>query len=180
MASHSRVVFSGSNQQVDEIAQHFQYTDSSIRLYFSPKNPDVNRLFPGEAKTEVSSHLETVSEENERLVSMSLLSAIEATFRIDYLQRCYKRKKDRLSVSLREIHRQKGGRASLEDDIFDAWKQHSNVPSRLISDLKSAFKYRHWLAHGRYWNPKISRKYDYFSIYSLGQLIESSFPLEGR
>lgn len=180
MASQSRVSFSGADQQISDIAQHYRYTDSSIKLYFSSRNPEAEVLFAGTSQTEIQAQLDRVTDENEQLVSMNLLSAIEAVFRIDYLQRCYKRKKDPLSLAFREVHRIKGSRASLEDDIFEAWRIHSNIQKQLISDLKSAFKYRHWLAHGRYWTPKIGRKYDYFSIYSLGQIIESSFPLEGQ
>jgi hypothetical protein len=178
MASHKRVSFSGSEPQIVEIDQHYQDTESSIRLYFSESNPEAGILFAGKTKIELDEQLASVSEENEKLVSMSLLSAIEAAFRIDYLQRCYKRKSDSLSRIFRQIHQEKGPRASLEDDIFDTWGTHSSAPKQVVSDLKSAFKYRHWLAHGRYWTPKLGRKYDYFSIYTLGQTVLSSFPLE--
>jgi uncharacterized protein YutE (UPF0331/DUF86 family) len=178
MASQSIVSFSGSYLQVDDIAQYYQDTTSSIQLYFSLANPEAERLFAEKSKEELQYKLNEVSEENELLISMSLLSALEAAFRIDYLQRCYKKKKDSLSRAFQQIHQQKGNRASLEDDIFDAWKQHTNVPNHLVSELKGAFKYRHWLAHGRYWEPKLGRKYDYFSVYTLGQTVVSSFPLE--
>lgn len=178
MASTNRVSFSGIEPQLLQIDQHYQDTTSSFRLYFSEGNPKAELLFTGKSKSELEELLAGVSEENERLVSMSLLSAIEAAFRIDYLQRCYKRKKDPLSRAFRQLHQQKGARASLEDDIFDSWNSYTNVPDQIVSDLKSAFKYRHWLAHGRYWTPKLGRKYDYFSIYTLGQSVLSSFPFE--
>lgn len=177
MASHKRVSFSGSEPQIVEIDRHYQDIESSIQLYFSESNPEAKILFAGKTKIELDDQLASVLEENAKLVSMSLLSAIEAAFRIDYLQRCYKRKSDSLSRTFRKIHQEKGARASLEDDIFDTWKAHSSVPKQVVYDLKSAFRYRHWLAHGRYW-PKLGRKYDYFSIYTLGQTVLSSFPLE--
>lgn len=94
MASHKRVSFSGSEPRIVEIDQHYQDTESSIQLYFSESNPEAGILFAGKTKIELGEQLASVSEENEKLVSMSLLSAIEAAFRIDYLQRCYKRKPD--------------------------------------------------------------------------------------
>ena len=36
----------------------------------------------------------------------------------------------------------------------------------------TAFKYRHWLAHGRYWEPKLGRIYDYYSLYDLAYSME--------
>jgi len=180
MASHPKVSFSGSELRSNDIGQHHQNTASAINLYFSSGNPKAKILFAGMTHLELQNQLDGVSEENEQLIAMSLLSSLEAAFRVDYLQRCYKKKKDALSRAFRQIHHHKGTKASLEDDIFDTWKAHSNVPNQLVSDLKSAFKYRHWLAHGRYWSPKLGRKYDYFSIYTLAQKIESGFPFEGR
>ena len=108
---------------------------------------------------------------------MSILAALEATFRIDFLQRCYKRRRDPLSRAFREIHREKGQYVPLTD-IFSEWQQHSNVSQSVIADLKRAFRYRHWLAHGRYWTPKIGQEYDYDDIYMLAESIYSSFPFE--
>ncbi|SEH04811.1 hypothetical protein [Candidatus Venteria ishoeyi] len=180
MASHTRVSFSGSEQKIDVIDQHYRNLKLSVNLYFSSANPQAELLFVGKSETELVEQLNDVSDENERLIALNILSALEAAFRIDYLQRCYKREKDNLSVAFREIHQQKGNKASLEDDIFDSWKEHGHVPDQVISDLKSAFKYRHWLAHGRYWTPKLGRRYDYFSVFSLGQLVINSFPLKGQ
>ncbi len=66
---------------------------------------------------------------------------------------------------------------SLEEEIFDLWKEHANAVSQLIGDLKGAFKYRHLLAHGRYWMPKLGKKYDFASLYALVTSVLSNFPL---
>jgi len=111
---------------------------------------------------------------------LSILAAIEAGFRIDYLQRNYKRKKDALSLAFRKIFKEKSRRASLEDDILNAWKDNTHGASELIGNLKGAFKYRHWLAHGRYWQPKLGRQfYDYETIYQLAETVFNSFPFIG-
>ncbi len=68
---------------------------------------------------------------------------------------------------------------SLEDEILNSWKCCSSASDKLIGDLKGAFKFRHWLAHGRYWEPKLGQKYDYESVYVLAVTVFSSFPLEG-
>ena len=117
--------------------------------------------FAGYTPDEVRNEMNARLEEHERTTSLNLLAALEAAFRIDFLQRCYERRKDRLSRALRQIYTQQERRVSLEDDILPAWRQNSSVSPRVIANLKDAFRYRHWLAHGRYWEPKLGRKYDY-------------------
>jgi hypothetical protein len=97
-------------------------------------------------------------------VTLSLLSAIEASLRIDYLNRVYRREKDNLSRIFRKIHQKKGNKASLEEDILSSWKTCHPEYKNIFSDILGALKYRHWLAHGRYWRPKFGRQYDFYSI----------------
>jgi len=47
--------------------------------------------------------------------------------------------------------------------------------SSLIGELKGAFRFRHWLAHGRYFQP--GRKYDYRGLYVLAINVLTNFPL---
>ncbi|MCF6319026.1 MAG: hypothetical protein L3J83_07070, partial [Proteobacteria bacterium] len=126
-----------------------------------------------------------ISKENEKLVSFNILAALEAAFRIDYLfrsERINKNKTDMLSQQFYILFLSKENHARLENEILEAWKDNAVSPkdSRIISDLKGAFKYRHWLAHGRYYQPKLGMKYDFDSIYKLAQIIFDSFPLKGR
>ena len=100
------------------------------------------------------------------------MSALEALFRIDYLTRCYNKKKDPLSRKMRGISRKKGVRTSLENDILRLWKEVCPEYKSFISEVITAFDYRNWLAHGRYWEPKLGRNYDYNSLYDLAYSIE--------
>ena len=52
------------------------------------------------------------------LVSFSILSALEAAFRIDYLTRCNQKKEDSLSKKMREIYQNKENCVSLEKTIL--------------------------------------------------------------
>lgn len=160
------------------VAQHADVV-ASLRLYFSQASAEYSRRFAAYKESEVTSELEIRLNEHELITTFSILSSLEAAFRIDYLQRCYRKKKDPLSRGFRELHRRKGSRVSLEDEILNSWKCCSSAPDKLIGDLKGAFKFRHWLAHGRYWEPKLGQKYDYESVYVLAVTVFSSFPLEG-
>ena len=108
--------------------------------------------------------------------SLTVLGALEAAFRIDYRMRCDRRKRDDVSRALRAIYRRKRERASLEEEIFQAWIENSSGFGGIIGDLRGAFKFRHWLAHGRYWTPKLGRRYRFVDIYNLADLVLQSFP----
>jgi len=121
-------------------------------------------------------------EELEKTSSLTLLSFLEAIFRVDYLTRCYRKEKDDLSRKFRVIYKKKANRASLENDILEIWKKHCYDSEKreylnLISELIGTLKYRHWLAHGRYWEPKLGRIFDYYYIYELSEQICNTLPL---
>ncbi len=176
-----RVSLSNDNLELDDIVIHYSDSESSLKLYFTPKRTkDFEKRFSGYTREDLSSELRARIEELNHTSSLSLLAAIEAAFRIDYIQRNHKKKKDSLSRALRSIYKQKNTKASLEEDILDTWKTNTNVASQLIEDLKGAYKYRHWLAHGRYWVPKLGRHhYDYDSVYKLAATVFNSFPFVG-
>jgi hypothetical protein len=178
----NRVSFSYNHLEIDEIVIHHLDTESALRSYFIYESNSDHERFIGYNSAELSEELMARIAELSHTSSLSLLAALEAVFRIDYLQRNYKKKKDLLSKALREIYKNKSTRASLEEDILEAWKIHArgSSSSRLIGELKGAYKYRHWLAHGRYWQPKMGRpNYDYDSIYLLALTVLNSFPFEG-
>jgi hypothetical protein len=108
--------------------------------------------------------------------SLTVLASVEAAFRIDYLQSCYRRKKDPVSRAFRSIDKAKRQHASLEDDIFEAWLDNTSGIRSIVGELRGAFRFRHWLAHGRYWTPKLGRRYDFNAVYALADQTLRSFP----
>lgn len=170
----SRVLsFSDTSLELEEIAEHHADVESALSLYygFSGEKTFLAAKFVGYTQRELSVEFEKRIDELERTSSLVLFSFLEAKFRLDYLQRCRSKKKDPLSRKFRAIYKRKDFRVSLEEDILQNWKEHHPEFRPLISELIGAFKYRHWLAHGRYWNPKLGRKYDYAYTYFLASQI---------
>ncbi|MGB7132439.1 MAG: hypothetical protein WBD59_16615 [Candidatus Sulfotelmatobacter sp.] len=66
----------------------------------------------------------------------------------------------------------------MDEDILEAWSEHSSGSRQLIAELRGAFNFRHWLAHGSYWVPKLGRKYDFNFVYSLADDVLEAFPLQ--
>ncbi len=116
--------------------------------------------------------------ETDQRSAFFILTSLEAAFRVDYQRRCEKRLKDDLSKAFRAIWKSRQTWVSLDEDIFEAWKEHSSGSRRLIGELRSAFNFRHWLAHGSYWVPKFGRTYDFNFVYSLADEVMDAFPLQ--
>lgn len=174
----SRVMFSKECPDIQELALYYDDVGKSLRLYFSPHSQSYELRFDGYSRVEIESELSERLAELEMESGLAVLSAVEAAFRVDYLQRCYLRRKDIVSRAFRPLHRRKETRVSLEDELFEIWNQHLPDTSRLIADLRRAFRFRHWLAHGRYWVPRF-QTFDYLTLYSLADNVLRSFPLVG-
>lgn len=172
-----KVAFSGKTLDLAEAALHHNDTEGALTLFFSAVSPSYPVRFAGYKPHEVRDELGDRMAELNCNTTMNLLAAVEAAFRIDYLQRCYQKKRDDVSRQFREIYKEKETRASLEDEIFEVWKNNTTGSTKLIGDLRGAFRFRHWMAHGRYWMPKFGQKYDYLSVYPLASQALTSFPL---
>lgn len=170
-----KVSFSGENLSLAEAAIHHNDTESALRLFFSTASPSYPVRFAGYKSDEVREELGDRLAELDYNTTMTLLAAVEAAFRIDYLQRCYQKKRDSVSRQFRELYKVREIRASLEDEISEIWKANTIGSTKLIGDLRGAFKFRHWMAHGRYL--KRGQAFDYVSVYSLALQALSSFPL---
>ena len=157
------------------------YSDSERSLRFYYNEPGIENRDPkflGYTPKEVQEELKERIDELDMHAALGVMAALEASFRTDYLVRCDARKKDNLSRHFRELQKASGNRVSLENAILEAWKDHIQSTKTLISEIIGAFKFRHWLAHGRYWEPKLGRRYDFFSVYQLAQQMETILQLQ--
>lgn len=164
--------------ELSEIGHHYAASIKSMTLFHSRKNPDFLSEFLTYTIQEVQQEKEDRLAEIDATLALTLLASIEATFRVDYLRRCYHKKKDPLSRHFRNLYKKYGARVSLEDELLTGWRQHGSVPPNLLDEIKGAFRYRHWLAHGRYWTPKLGRRYDFSQVFDLAEAVESCFPFE--
>ena len=164
-----------ANSAILDIAEYHNDVLSSLRLYFSQVPASFGARFIGRHLDEV---LASRVEETDLRSALAILTNVEAAFRVDYELRCQKRMKDDLSRAFRAIYKSRKARVSLEDDIFGAWRENSTGARQLIGELRGAFKFRHWLAHGRYWEPKLGRKYDFNFVYALADDVLNAFPFQ--
>ena len=89
MPSARRVTFSGEHLPLVEIVQHYSDIEVSVRNYFSADNIHSGDRFVDYTPLEIEREMTSVLAEHARSTSMSILAALEAAFRMDFLQRCY-------------------------------------------------------------------------------------------
>ena len=173
-----RVSLSGTHLAANQVAEHHAVVEEAIHLYHTGASPSFQTKFAFYTEDEV------LAERDERLYqagaasAMMVLASIEAAFRVDYERRCNARYKDGLSRTLRELYQDKGARVRLSEDLLEAWKNHGDMTARLVGEIRSAFRYRHWLAHGRYYVAKLGRQYDFASLYNLARDVEAALSPE--
>ncbi|HEY6927387.1 MAG TPA: hypothetical protein VI653_28185 [Steroidobacteraceae bacterium] len=172
----SRVNFSGQQLGLADIDGYHHDAEAALRLYFSSASPTYTVRFMGYAVAEVTEELHVRLRESHLRASLTVLSSLEAAFRIDYLQRCYHRDRSEITRCFRDLYKEHAEHVRLDEHILDNWAVHFPESRALISEIKAAFRFRHWLAHGRYYTPKLGRKFDYFYLYELTDEVFNSFP----
>jgi hypothetical protein len=158
-----------------EVAEYHNDVVASLKCFSKTSPSFISTRYFGRPPSEV---LAARIEETGLRSAFFVLTALEAAFRSDYLCRCQNKMKDDLSRAFRAIYKDRERNASLDEDIFETWKKKSPNPRRqLIGELRGAFNFRHYLAHGRYGEPKLGRKYDFNFVYSLADDVLNAFPL---
>jgi uncharacterized protein YutE (UPF0331/DUF86 family) len=115
-------------------------------------------------------------EETEMRSTFALLATVEAALRTDYILRATQKHKDILSRAFRDLYKKKKKRVRFDEDLLALWANHYPNLKKYVSELRAALKFRHWLAHGRYWQRPTNGRFDYASIYDLAMAI-LCFPL---
>ena len=174
----NRVALLPERLEFEEVAIAHSDIAKSIRFYYGRASIEgLDAKFIGYTPGEVDQERDRRLEYLERSSAFNVLAALEASFRLDCDIRCSKRKKDDLSRFFRDRSKRiRGDRISFERDILEGWKTYSLQSKSLISQVKAAFHYRHWLAHGCCWN-LLGRKYDFDSVYLLAQEVNQKLAL---
>jgi hypothetical protein len=161
-----RVSFSDQELSLEDIATHHGDVQSSLFEFFAGTSQALLNRY---ADAKIDEARDNALGELDFTSSLSVLSSVEAAIRLDYLRRVYGRWRDPLSKAMKKLHQERENSARLEDELIRLWYEETNVPKLLLNALVGAFKYRHWLAHGRYWTPRFGRCYDYVTVFEVAQ-----------
>jgi hypothetical protein len=149
-------------QNLDEV---FRWYELQL-LLLNEEDRRLPQLLSGEAIPERYRD-ETVAELRKQFASarkhlhyaamLHLLTTTEALLRVAFDDLSKRKTKPAIFRRFRRIGRQRGEKIRLEEDILDTWTEVYPETARSIREFKGVVPLRDWLAHGRYWNPKIGR-----------------------
>jgi len=165
-----RVPLSGKQKTIQEIWHWFEIQSRLSRQKRNEVLDELRSSRPVSDPIFFAMDLEEIDEffrELDYLVMLDLFAAAEAAILLDFLNRVYERKKDAVSRHFRKLYKTQRRPVSLSDDILEAWKQFAPKARAAVGDFSGALNLRHWLAHGRYWNPKLGRKYSPADVYDI-------------
>lgn len=103
---------------------------------------------------------------------LSLMTSLEAIFQLDFHDRIEKRYKDPLSRHFRENYKNPK-RISFEKDIITGWENVYPGTKRYFQKIRVILRYRHWLAHGRYWLIN-KQKTNFEELYELAESLQNT------
>ena len=169
----ARVSISPNRTGVDDVWEYYealraaivQSAEAARQSLAEGANVEDPRLF-GMDMPELNAHFASLLDEADKQVCLFLIAGAEGAIRVDFFERVYEKRKDRVSRAFRDIYKSRCGhnktRVHLEEDILDTWASQSQLgkAKTAIGVFKGALKFRHWLAHGRWWAPKLGRRYD--------------------
>lgn len=137
---------------LSKVAEYYDNTREAIENYYNPDG--INPALVGKSRKEVRSIREELLRELSIDCGMMLMSAVEASFRSDFVLRCRKSKKEQIDIDFKKVL---GGvselyRVRIKEDLIDRWSKEFPSDKHCFSMLKNRLDYRNWVAHGRYWN----------------------------
>lgn len=166
------------NLSIDDVNNQYNINVIAIKQYYSKDNKDYDKIFAFNTENEIREELNKTVNEFDKEISLTLLAAIEAMFKVDFIIRCRIRDKSIVTRKFRELYKVKFDKVSLEEDIIEVWKKYTTELNIAFSELKSLIKYRNWLAHGRYWTLKAGRNnYQYYDIHEIACILRDNLPL---
>lgn len=166
---------SGNEQSFVGVYEYWQDARDGLRLLVDHKNS--RNRFLGMTPEEVQGFLIERQQELDYQSSLALLGSIEAILQLDFHCLVQNKLKDPLSREFRKLKKSIQRRISLEEHILKAWQTIYPETRPLFQPLSKAIKFRHWLAHGRYWLHR-SEKFNFYELYEIAELMQNSLPLK--
>ena len=172
----NKVSFSEQEKDLDAVWSWYEDQKLALKLYRNELIDSINNSKPVQERftaltiAELREYFDESEMELEHLCAFNIISATEALLRIDFYKKVYQKRRSEVARAFREIHK-KGNEISLERDILDTWKSIVVECKNDVSDLMGLMRYRHWLAHGRYWKPKLGMRYDVLVSYTISKRI---------
>ncbi|MGA2619570.1 MAG: hypothetical protein ABSF26_18325 [Thermoguttaceae bacterium] len=170
-------ILSGEQQSLQKVWGWYEFQRALIgeetsRVLDAPRDSAslAKSRYVGKTPEELEADFADQIAELGRVTMLGILASTEAALRVDFIERVSRRKKDDVSRGFRDAFKEHGKKIRLEEDILDVWRKHGDAGIRqAVQEFKGALKLRDWLAHGRYWKPKLGRVsgYDLVDVFDI-------------
>jgi hypothetical protein len=174
----AKIALSGSEKSIEDIWNWYEDQKKALRDYEYKirslvGNPQatIDDKFIGMTLGELTNYFAISFEELRHLVALDLITATEATLKTDYFTKVFNKDKTALGREFRAIYKVQQDKVKLEQDIIDNWKKYVPQCKSDFSSLVGLLKYRHWLAHGRFWLSKQGQFYSVYDVYDIAKSI---------
>lgn len=172
-----RIRLSGQHLTIDDVARYHQDVRAALYEFFAGKSGTLDERHTDKT---IEATLCGALAELEMRSALAAMSSIEAAVRVDYFQRVLARLRDPLSCAMQSLYQDKANRVRLEGDLFRLWRSEANLPNALLSSLVGVFRYRHWLAHGRYWTPISVGQHNFNSVCGIARQLQLAMEGYGK
>jgi hypothetical protein len=179
-------ILSGEQQSLQTVWQWYEFQRALVgeeksRVLDVPAGSVSLALsrYVGKTREELEEEFGYQTTELAQVTMLGMLASTEAALRLDLAERVSNKRNDKVSRRFRDIYQERGRKFRLEEDILDVWKKHGDAGIKeAVQEFKGATKLRHWLAHGRYWKPKLGRAgYDPVDVFDIcGGLLQAIEP----
>lgn len=175
----AKISLSGSEKSIEEILSWYYDQKEALRdfknkilasLQIVPSV--VDEKFITMTVEEINDYFISSVQELEHMVALDIISATEGNLRADFYIKVFNKDKSAIAREFRSLYKIKENKISLEEDIIENWKLFSST-KLYFSELLGLLKYRHWLAHGRYWN--LTKKGRIYSVDEAYEIAENIF-----
>lgn len=167
-----------------EIETYYNCSRKSIDcMYSSSDNRKYAEQFFGRSEAEVQEEANRIRKELSHVCSMCVMAYIESLFRIDSFVRIKHKCKGNITGKVKALLQKKKSIPLVRfEDLLDVWKEEYETETLLFRAINNSLKFRHWIAHGRYWrlDNDIDLHFDFVDIFLLAQQVESALGNELR
>ena len=164
---------SDEERSLDEIWDWYEFQskligEEAVRAYSASGPNAVPPRYFGKTHDELAELFEEQRAELRWAVVLNLIASTEAALKVDFIEKVIQNKKDATSKVFVALYKTQQLRVKLTD-LLDIWRSRStdHAMSEAVRMFKEALKLRHWLAHGRYWKPKLVRDFDPQDVFAI-------------
>jgi len=161
------------HQDLDEVLRWYELqllllNEVDRRLPQLLSGGEIPERYRDESLDELRSRFAAARKHLRYAAMLHLLTTTEALLRLAFKSLSKRQTKPAICRRFRQIGRERGEKIRLEEDILDTWIEVYPETARSIRDFKGVVPLRDWLAHGRYWNPKLGRPvYDVTDVFDM-------------